>query len=49
MDSDSYKFLNRCHDTFYLVNIVDNDFINGDLDKVMLDFIKEHENLINSL
>lgn len=48
-DSPSSAFLQRCHDTFYLVNVVDNDFINGDLDKVFQDFIQEHKALIDSI
>lgn len=48
-DSASVQFLQRCHDSFYLVNVVDNDFIQGDLDKVIQDFISEHKDLIESL
>jgi len=38
-DSPSSQFLHRCHDTLYLVNVVHNDFINGDLDQVISEFI----------
>jgi methylenetetrahydrofolate reductase (NADPH) len=48
-DSPSAEFLRRCHDTLYLVNVVDNDYINGDLDKVFDEFIKENKALIESL
>lgn len=48
-DSDSFHFLKRCHDNFYLVNIVDNDFVDGDLDKVIDEFISENQTLIDSL
>ena len=48
-DTPSSEFLKRCHDTLYLVNVVDNDYINGDLDKVFDEFIKEHKALIESL
>lgn len=48
-ESPSASFLKRCHDTLYLVNVVHNDFINGDLDKVLLEFIDENQALINSL
>ena len=34
--SDSYKLLHQIHDSYYLVNIVDNDFINGDMIKHIL-------------
>ena len=30
-ESESYKLLNNIHDTYYLVFIVDNDFVNGNL------------------
>ena len=46
---ESYQFLKRCYDTFYLVNIVDNDFVDGDLDKVISEFINENKELIDSL
>lgn len=48
-DSPSSEFLQRCHDTLYLMNVVDNDYINGDLDKVFDEFIKENKALIESL
>ena len=44
--SESFQFLQRCHDTMYLVNVVDNDFVNGDLDKIFADFIIENKALI---
>lgn len=31
-DSQSAEFLKRCHDNLFLVNVVHNDYINGDLD-----------------
>jgi methylenetetrahydrofolate reductase (NADPH) len=30
-DSTSFKFLENIHNSFFLMNVVDNDFINGDL------------------
>jgi len=30
--SPSAKFLQRCHDSLYLINVVHNDYVNGDLD-----------------
>jgi methylenetetrahydrofolate reductase (NADPH) len=30
-DSPSYEFLDKIHKSFYLMNVVDNDYINGDL------------------
>ncbi len=34
--SDSYNILHEIHDSYYLVNIVDNDFVDGDLIKDIL-------------
>jgi len=36
-DSESQKLINRIHDTYFLINIVDNDFINGDIFKIFED------------
>jgi hypothetical protein len=33
----------------YLVNVVDNDYVNGDLDKVFTEFITDNKGLIESL
>ena len=30
-DSPSYELIDEIYDTYYLVNIVDNDFIGGDI------------------
>ena len=48
-DSESYAFLNRCFESMYLVNVVDNDYVNGDLDKVFAEFIAVNKGLIDSL
>ena len=40
--SPSQLFLKKVHDTFYLVNVVDNDFINSDLSAIMVDFITKN-------
>jgi len=34
LESDSYKLIKHIHDTFYLVFIVDNNYINGDIFKL---------------
>ena len=49
VDSYQFEFLQRCHDSFYLVNVVDNDYINGDLNKVINNFIEESQNIIRTL
>lgn len=49
LETPQFKFLEKCFNSFYLVNVVDNDYINGDLNKVFLDFIEQNQELINSL
>jgi len=49
LDSPQFKFLESCQNTFYLVNVVDNDYVGGDLNKLFLDFIDENEDIISSL
>jgi methylenetetrahydrofolate reductase (NADPH) len=34
--SESYKLLNEVYNTYYLVNIVDNNFVDGDILKHIL-------------
>jgi methylenetetrahydrofolate reductase (NADPH) len=35
-ESESYKLLNEVYETYYLVNIVDNNFVDGDMLKHIL-------------
>jgi methylenetetrahydrofolate reductase (NADPH) len=49
LDTPQFKFLERCQNNFYLVNVVDNDYITGDLNRVFADFIEENKELISSL
>ena len=39
-DKDSADFLKKCSEEMWLVNIVDNDYIGGDLTKIMDQFIE---------
>ena len=48
-DSPSHAFLRNVHDTFYLVNVVENDFVGGDLPAIMLEFIDRNQDLIASI
>lgn len=48
-DSPSHAFLKNIHDTFYLVNVVENDYVGGDLSQTILDFITRNQELINSI
>mmetsp|Transcript_16525 Transcript_16525/g.28076 ORF Transcript_16525/g.28076 Transcript_16525/m.28076 type:complete len:131 (-) Transcript_16525:141-533(-) len=41
-DEASLKFLDQCSNDLFLVNIVDNDFIEGDLSKILLDFVDKN-------
>lgn len=41
-DGDSIAFLQHCHKSFFLVNVVDNNYISGDLSKTITDFINDH-------
>ena len=36
-DSESYELIHRIHDNYFLVNLVDNDFVAGDLFSVFDD------------
>ena len=47
-DDESIEYLKACRDTFYLVNIVDNNFIDGDLNKIMLDFVNSNKEFTRS-
>lgn len=48
-DEESIQFLRQCRDSFYLVNIVDNNYVDGDLSGIMLKFIEENEQIINAI
>ena len=48
-DDESIKFLTQCRDTLFLVNVVQNDFIGGDLNKILEQFVTEHQEAINKL
>ncbi|CAI2359750.1 unnamed protein product [Moneuplotes crassus] len=47
-ESKTSEVLTSLHDNYYLVNIVDNDFVNGDLQEVIEKFISENLEAINS-
>ena len=49
VDSPQFLFLQRCRDNMYLMNVVDNDYIDGDLNNVIKTFIDENQDLIRSL
>lgn len=46
---ESIKFLTTCHQSFYLMNVVENDFIGGDLQKVMSEFIAANTETIATI
>jgi len=43
IDSDSYKLLSKIQENFFLVNVVDNDFICGDMPKLFETFMEENK------
>ena len=48
-EEDSKTFLKSCHDDMYLVNVVDNDFVEGDLCDNLLKFVEQNQETINKL
>ena len=48
-DEASCAFLKSCSERFYLVNVVENDYIGGDLSKLMLGFVGSHKDIIAAL
>ena len=47
-ESKSADIIRRLHDNYYLVNIVDNDFVKGDLEEIILKFISENQENIDN-
>ena len=41
-EDESKAFLKKCHDDMYLVNVVDNDFVAGDLYDNLLKFVEQN-------
>lgn len=48
-DSKTYEYLKSVHDSYYLVNVVENDFVNGNLSKALCAFIDANQDLIKSV
>lgn len=48
-DQQSVDFMHYCNENLFVVNIVENDFIEGDLNKVMHEFIGAHQDALASL
>jgi len=48
-DAASLAFLQHCHDSLYLVNVVDNNFIESSLAAVLNEFIDQNQELIAAL
>ena len=46
---ESIKFLEQVSRSLFLVNIVENDYVGGDLNKAVADFIKDNQEAINAL
>jgi len=47
-DSKSHKIISSLHDNYYLVNIVENDFVNGNLQEIIEKFILENAESIQN-
>jgi methylenetetrahydrofolate reductase (NADPH) len=45
----SYEFLKGVQETFYLINIVDNNYISGDLPSFIMNFINTHKEEIKNI
>jgi len=41
--------MKKCSDNMYLVNIVENDYIGGDLNSTIKQFIEKNQDVINAL
>lgn len=41
-DEDSKAFLKKCHDDMFLINIVDNDYVEGNLTANLLTFVEQN-------
>jgi len=48
-DAESVNFLQSCAETLFLVNVVDNDYMEGDLNEIMHRFIEANKELIDSI
>ena len=48
-DPSSVEFMQYLKDNLFVVNIVENDWIEGDLNKVMSDFIEAQQEALNAL
>ena len=48
-DEPSVEFMKKCSEDLFVVNIVENDFVNGDLNKVVKDFIEENAAALQAL
>lgn len=48
-ESKTYEYLKTIHDSYYLVNVVENDFIEGNLSEILSKFIDSNQALIKSI
>lgn len=48
-DPASVQFLEECKHSLFVVNIVENDYVGGDLNKVLVDFINENQAALTAL
>lgn len=46
-ESESFTIVNTLHSEYYLMNVVDNDYIGGDLEEVFKDFVVSNSDFIH--
>jgi methylenetetrahydrofolate reductase (NADPH) len=47
--SESYRLLNSIAENFYLVNVVENDFVDGNLENVFIEIFRKIKTQSNSI
>lgn len=48
-DDASYEFMQKCSENLFVVNIVENDYVGGNLTEVIKLFIEKHQETLNAL
>lgn len=48
-DDASFEFMNKCADNLFVVNIVENDYVGGDLNSVIKLFIEKNQEALTNL
>lgn len=48
-DEASSEFMKKCSERLFVVNIVENDYVGGDLNTVIKQFIEKHQEALTNL